>query len=68
MSKARVLDVCLSRTTVEVIYDCLVYVQATAQMPNFAHDTVRDVLDLFTLYLSRLDSDGVIEDRGDWRD
>lgn len=65
MSKARVLDVCLSRTTIEVIYDCLMYVHITAQMPHFAHDTVRDALDLFTLYLSRLDGDGVIEDRGD---
>lgn len=65
MSKARVLDVCLSRTTIEVIYDCLQFVYTTAQMPHFAHDTVRDALDLFTLYLSRLDGDGVIEDRGD---
>lgn len=62
MSKARVLDVCLSRATIEVIYDCLQFVYSTAQMPHFAHEEVRDVLDLFTLYLSHLEDDGVIED------
>lgn len=62
MSKVRALTVCMSRTTIEVVYDCLQHVHTTARMPHFAHDTVRDALDLFTLYLSRLDDDGVFEE------